>query len=82
MRAANPREAILIDQFREKLNRVGVEEIFGREGDLASVKTDVDDLLKVGPFLRMGAQNVCIALPERYIESGESEPRLGPPACP
>ena len=53
-----------------------------REGDLARAKADVDDLLKVGPVLRMGAQNVCIASPERYIESGESEPRLGPPAYP
>ncbi len=61
---------------------VGVEEIFGRESDLASAKTDVDDLLKVGPVLRMGAQNVCIALPGRYIKLGASEPRLGPPACP
>ena len=61
---------------------VGVEEIFGCEGDLASAKADVEDLLKVGPVLRMGAQNVCIALPERYIKSKESEPRLGPPAYP
>ena len=63
-------------------SRVGVEAVLDREGDLVSAKADVDDLLKVGPILRMGAQNVCIALPERYIKSGESEPRLGPPARP
>ena len=40
----------------------------GREGDLARAKADVDDLLTVGPVLRMGAQNACIALPVRYIE--------------
>jgi hypothetical protein len=49
---------------------------------LASAKADVEDLLTVGPVLRMRAQNVCIALPERYIKSKESEPRLGPPAYP
>ena len=58
---------------------VGVQEVFGREGDFARAKADVDDLLKVGPVLRMGAQNVCIALPEGYIKSKDSEPRLGPP---
>jgi hypothetical protein len=61
---------------------VGVQEIVGREGDLARAKADVDDLLKVGPVLRMGVQNVCIALPERYIERRACEPRLGPLAYP
>jgi hypothetical protein len=32
--------------------------------------------------LRMDPQNACIALPERYIQSGESGPHLGPPAYP
>jgi len=32
--------------------------------------------------LAVAPQNVCIALPERYIQSGESDPRLGPPAYP
>ncbi len=61
---------------------VGVEEIFGRESDLVSAKADGDDLLKVGRSCGWVPQNACIALPERYIQSGESEPHLGTPAYP
>ena len=32
----------------DRCSRVGVEEIFGCEGDLVSAKADVDDLLKLG----------------------------------